>query len=190
MTQQQEKGALIIVTGPSGVGKSTLLNRLLAEYDRFTFAISCTTRIARTGEVDGREYYFVQSDEFESKIEADEFIEWERLHANHYGTLKSEIERLIDSGKHVIHDIDVSGALNVREQYPEAFLIFVMPPSLDDLEKRLRKRNSDSDEQIKIRLSRSQREIDKAPLFDCQIVNDELEESYSSLLCCLEDYLK
>jgi guanylate kinase len=183
-------GALVIVAGPSGVGKSTLLNRLLDEHSNFVFAVSCTTRSPRRGELHGREYYFIQQDEFNSLVNADEFIEWENLHAQSYGTLKSEIQRLRDSGKDVVLDIDVSGALNVRRIIPEAYLVFVMPPSVEELARRLRCRNTDSEEQIAIRLSRCRQEIDQASLFDCQVVNDELEESYQSLLDCLDDYIE
>jgi len=178
-------GRLVVVAGPSGAGKSTLLRRLLAERPRYRFAVSCTTRGPRAGEEHGREYYFLADEEFERRVAADEFAEWERLHARRYGTLKSEIARLRDAGHHVLFDVDVKGALRLKELYPEARLVFIAPPSLAALERRLRARGSESEEQIGIRLERSRLELELADRFDCRVVNDELETSYRDLLACL-----
>ena len=182
-------GGLVVVSGPSGTGKSTLLRRLLAETPAFVFAVSCTTRTPRTGEVEGREYYFIGAEEFERRVAAGEFAEWEALHAHRYGTLKAEIERLRRAGRHVLFDLDAKGALSLKRLYPEALLVFIAPPSLEALENRLRHRHSESEEQIRIRLQRSREELELAPLFDRRVVNDDLNASYQALRGCLEDFL-
>jgi guanylate kinase len=183
-------GGLVVVAGPSGCGKSTLLRRLLAEHKRFAFAVSCTTRAPRPGERDGREYYFLAPEDFERRVAAGEFAEWEAFFGNRYGTLKAEIERLRQAGRHVVFDLDVKGALNVKGLYPEALLVFVEPPSLDVLERRLRGRGSESEEQIALRLARSREELALAPRFDARLVNDDLETSHHELLRILGDYLQ
>jgi guanylate kinase len=178
-------GRLVVVAGPSGAGKSTLLRRLLAECPRYAFAVSCTTRPPRPGEEQGREYYFLGEEEFERRVRAGEFAEWEALHARRYGTLKSEIETLRAAGRQVLFDVDVHGALRLKALYPEALLVFIAPPSLAVLEERLRARRSESEEQIAIRLERSRLELELAGRFDCRVVNDDLESSYRDLLACL-----
>jgi guanylate kinase len=183
-------GGLVVVAGPSGSGKSTLLKRLLAEFPRFAFAVSCTTRAPRAGEQEGRDYYFLAGAEFERRVEAGEFAEWEAFFGNRYGTLKAEIERLRQAGRHVVFDLDVKGALNLKALYPEALLVFVEPPSLAVLERRLRGRGSESEEQVALRLSRSREELALAPRFDVRVVNDELETSYHELLRRLGDHLR
>lgn len=185
MSGASEPGRLVVVAGPSGAGKSTLLKRLLAERERYAFAVSCTTRPPRPGEVEGRDYYFLADEDFQRRVEAEEFAEWEQLHARRYGTLKSEIERLRSAGRHVLFDVDVKGALALKRIYPEARLVFIAPPSLEALEARLRGRRSESEEQIRIRLERSRLELELADRFDCRVVNDELERSYLELLACL-----
>lgn len=183
-------GGLVVVAGPSGCGKSTLLKRLLAEFPRFAFAVSCTTRAPRAGELDGREYYFLSAEEFERRVAGGEFAEWEAFFGNRYGTLKAEIERLRRAGRHVVFDLDVKGALNLKRLYPEARLVFVEPPSLDVLERRLRGRGSESEEQVALRLARSREELALAPRFDARLVNEELETSHHELLRILGDYLQ
>jgi guanylate kinase len=182
-------GGLVVVAGPSGVGKGTLVGRLLAEHPAFAFAVSCTTRAPRPGEAEGREYYFLSEEDFARRVAADEFAEWEALHAHRYGTLKAEIERLRHAGRHVLFDLDVKGALNLKRRYPEALLVFIAPPSLEALEQRLRGRGSESEEQIRIRLERSREELALAPRFDRLVVNDDLDKSYQDLCGCLEALL-
>lgn len=183
------QGGILVVAGPSGSGKSTLLKRLLAEQDGFRFAVSCTTRPPRKGELHGREYYFVSQEEFEQKIAAGAFAEWEALHARHYGTLLSELDRIRAEGRTAVLDVDVKGALSMRARLPEALLVFIAPPSLEVLEQRLRQRRSESEEQIQIRLARSREEMEQAHRFDCQIVNDDLNDSYQAFLDCLMEFL-
>lgn len=183
------QGALVVVAGPSGVGKSTLLKRLLREAPRFAFAVSCTMRAPRPGEQDWREYYFLSEEAFDQHVALGDFAEWEALHARRYGTLKAEIQRLRDAGRHVLFDVDVKGALNLKAQYEEALLVFIAPPSFQVLEARLRGRSSETEEQIRIRLDRVKEELALAPRFDRQVVNDELETSYHALRGCLEAFL-
>lgn len=185
----RETGGLVVVAGPSGAGKSTLLKRLLKEHPVFAFAVSCTTRPPRPGEVEGRDYYFLDEAEFTRRVERGDFAEWEALHAHRYGTMKEEIERLRQAGRHVLFDVDVKGALTLKHLYPEALLVFIAPPSLAALEERLRLRRSESEEQIRIRLQRSREELALASRFDRLVVNDDLETSYHALRGCLEAFL-
>lgn len=180
---------ILVVAGPSGSGKSTLLKKLLADYSHFRFAVSCTTRAPRAGEEHGREYYFIDQLEFDKRVAAGDFAEWEALHANRYGTLISELARIRAEGFHPVLDVDVKGALNIQRRLPDSLLVFIAPPSLEVLEARLRRRKSESEEQIRIRLARSKEELDLAPRFDVQIVNDELEDSYHALQDCLREFL-
>ena len=138
------------------------------------------------GEVNGREYYFLSRDEFDAHVRNDDFVEWEELHANRYGTLKSEIERLRAMGRHVLLDLDVKGALNARERLADVLLVFIAPPSLDALERRLRERATDSEEQIAIRLKRVQEEMELAPRFDKCVVNDNLDVAAGELAAILQ----
>lgn len=169
-------GKLIVFSGPSGTGKTSIVKALLQEYpDLFGFSISATTRPKREGEIDGRDYYFISPEEFKKKIEQGEFIEWEEVYDNmFYGTLKSEINRLHQQNKHVLFDIDVEGGLNIKKIYGDkALTIFVMPPSIEDLKNRLQKRNTESVEAMQKRINKAQQEIEKSKYFDVIIVNDD-----------------
>lgn len=174
-----EKGKLIIVSAPSGAGKTTLVKHLLQQIPNIKFSVSCTTRNPRNNEVDGVDYYFISLDEFKQKIENEEFAEWEEVYSgSFYGTLKSEIERIRNSGNHVIFDIDVVGGLNLKKIYPDHSLaIFIQPPSMEELERRLRKRNTETDEVLQTRIEKAKEELQLAPNFDKIIVNNDLEKS-------------
>lgn len=176
MTTQQ--GKLIVFSAPSGSGKTTIVKHLLQQSDlSLAFSISATSRYMRDGEVDGKDYYFITAEEFAQKINEDAFIEYEEVYKdNYYGTLRSEIERIWSEGKHVIFDIDVVGGLNIKNQFPEQTLaIFVNPPSVEELERRLRFRQTESDEKIAMRLEKAEREIARAPEFDKILDNHDLE---------------
>ena len=181
-------GDLVVISGPSGVGKSTLIGKLREKFPDLTFSISCTTRPMRPGEQNGREYYFLTPEEFEARSQNDEFIEQAHIFANRYGTLKSEVVRQLREGKRVLLDIDLQGAKSIRlaaEKDPEiaaaAIFIMIAPPSLAVLEKRLRSRNSDSDEQIKLRLASAQKELCGFRTYDFLVVNDDLETAANEL---------
>lgn len=172
---------ILIVSGPSGAGKSTLL-KSLPERD-FYFSVSHTTRKPRPGEIDGKDYYFIDHKTFFEMLEKGEFLEWIEVHSNYYGTAKSEIEKAFSQGKHLIFDVEVIGVSNLKKYFgPSAVTIFIAPPSLEALEARLRKRATEDEEKIKKRLERAKVELTYAPFFDYVIVNDELEKAKENFL--------
>lgn len=174
----ENNGKLLVFSAPSGSGKTTIVHHLLDQEElNLAFSISATSRYQREGEVDGKDYYFLSADAFKTKVENNEFLEYEEVYQdNFYGTLRSEIERIWSLGKHVIFDIDVIGGLNIKKQFPEDTLaVFVQPPSVEELEKRLRNRKTESEEKIQMRLAKAERELDKAVNFDVILKNDNLE---------------
>ncbi len=181
-------GKLIIFSAPSGAGKTTIVKQLLAAGLPLSFSISACSRGKREGETNGKDYYFLSADEFKSKIEKGEFLEWEEVYpGNYYGTLKSEIERIWEDGKHVIFDVDVVGGLNIKKAYPEKSLtLFVQPPSLETLKNRLQNRSTETEENIQKRLAKADFELSFSSKFDVIIVNDDLgkaiEESKEKVL--------
>lgn len=192
----KKTGSLIVISGPSGVGKSTLIGKVRANMPDLEFSISCTTRAPRTGELHGREYYFLSEEEFLRREANNEFIETAGVFAHRYGTLKSEVMTRLLAGKSVLLDIDVQGALSIRkaaEADPElaacAAFILIAPPDLPTLEKRLRSRATDAEEQILRRLGAAQKELSFFRTYDYLVVNDELEKAaweLEALLKCLQ----
>ncbi|MDI9341042.1 MAG: guanylate kinase [Sediminibacterium sp.] len=185
-------GKLIIFSAPSGSGKTTIVRHLLKTYpDKIEFSISATSRPKRGIEENGKDYYYLSPEEFKQKVADEEFLEWEEVYAGtHYGTLKSEVERIWAKGKAVIFDIDVEGGLNLKNQFKEnALAIFVMPPSLKILEERLRSRQTDSQESIARRLQKAEKELKTAELFDVFIINEVLEDALVKAERLLEDFL-
>ncbi|HET7361082.1 MAG TPA: guanylate kinase [Salinimicrobium sp.] len=181
-----KEGKLIVFSAPSGSGKTTIVQYLLARKElKLDFSISATSRKPRETEVDGKDYYFLDLHTFKQKIKNDEFLEWEEVYRdNFYGTLKSEIQRIWNEGKHVIFDIDVVGGLDIKEIYPEQTLaVFVKPPSIEELKIRLKKRKTESDEKINMRIAKASVELATAPQFDHIIMNNNLnaalEEAYA-----------
>ena len=170
-----QAGKLIVVTGPSGVGKGTLLRSLLARHPELYFSISATTRQPRPSEIDGQHYYFVSRDKFEQMVAQSELLEWAEYAGNYYGTPRAQVERQIQQGRLVILEIEVVGARKINQTFPAALRIFILPPSLDELERRIRDRAQDSEDAIVRRLNRAQAEIEAADEFDVQIVNDDVE---------------
>lgn len=178
------KGKIIVLSAPSGTGKSTLISELMNMDDlKLSFSISATSRKPRGAEKNGREYWFLTSDEFKQKIDNDEFVEWEEVYSGTcYGTLVSEVDRVTANQKNLIMDIDVKGALNVKERFRDEVLsIFIMPPSLKELESRLRGRSTDDEDSIIRRLARAEYEMTFADKFDCRVVNDNLSDAVDAL---------
>jgi guanylate kinase len=177
------KGKLIAVSAPSGSGKTTLVHHLLSSGLGLEFSVSATSRPQRPGEVDGRDYHFLSPEEFQNRARSGDFVEWEEVYQGvYYGTLRSEVESRIDQGRHVIFDVDVKGGLNIKDLYGvQALCIFIQPPSLQELERRLRLRSSDPEESILKRLEKSAWEMGFSTRFDHIIVNDELEKSKNEI---------
>lgn len=173
------QGKLIIFSAPSGSGKTTLVHRMLQEIPGLAFSVSACTRPPRVGEVHGRDYYFLSVDEFIRSMENDEFLEWEMVYeGKYYGTLRREAERIWNEGKHVVFDVDVEGGLNLKGKFGDhALALFVMPPSLEVLARRLRDRGSETDETLAVRVEKARTEMKYAAEFDQVIVNDDLERA-------------
>lgn len=181
-TAQTKLPRLIVISAPSGAGKTTLCEMLLKEYPQIALSISATTRKARPFEKDGLHYFFVDEAEFQRKVERGEFAEWAEVHGRRYGTLKTTIERHLAEGKHILFDIDVQGAMSLKTLYPErALLIFIHPPSLETLKERLVQRKGDSAGSIETRLQNAYAELGWSKKFDYEITNDELQVAYSML---------
>ncbi len=172
---------LLIVSSPSGAGKTTLCNRLRAEFADLRFSVSHTTRPPRPTEVDGREYHFVSERVFEEMIRVGAFAEWARVHGRYYGTAIKEIELARSSAHGIIFDIDYQGARQIKAHYPEAVGVFILPPSLEELERRLRGRGTEDEQTTQRRLSNARLEIAHYGLFDYIIVNDDIERAYGHL---------
>lgn len=172
------RGKLIVISAPSGSGKTTIANALLRRHPEFMFSVSATTRAKRPNEKHGKHYYFLTKEEFKQAIEKNELVEWEEIYGNYYGTLKHVVDGALTQGKIVLFDVDVNGGLSIKKQYPEdAVLIFIKPPSLEDLKRRLQRRNTEDDVQLKHRLDRVPMELDRGLLYDYSVVNDDLNKA-------------
>ncbi|MFM1876360.1 MAG: guanylate kinase [Bacteroidota bacterium] len=173
-------GKLIIFSAPSGSGKTTLVHHLLSKPEfKLAFSVSATSRDKRPNEVDGKDYYFLSAEEFRKRIQQGDFLEWEEVYADqYYGTLRSEIARIHADGKTVIFDVDVVGGLNLKKHFGDAALaVFVQPPSVEELERRLRYRSTESEESLNKRVGKAAKELEFARQFDVILVNDELEDA-------------
>jgi guanylate kinase len=171
------RGKIIVVAAPSGAGKTSIAKEILRRNPLLRFSVSATTRAMRPGETDGKDYFFLPHGEFEKRIAAGAFVEWENIYGNLYGTLKSEVDVALEQGKHLLFDVDVKGALSIKRVYPEACLIFIRPPTVEVLEQRLRARLTEDAEALRRRLDRVPMELDQAVLFDRQVVNDILSRA-------------
>lgn len=174
-------GRLIILTGPSGVGKGTLMRSLLERHPELYYSVSVTTRSPRPGEIDGENYYFISRSKFEQLVAEGEFLEWAEFAGNYYGTPREAVLNQIHFGKLVVLEIELEGARQIRASFPSALSIFILPPSFDELEKRIRSRAQDSEEAMARRLLRAQEEIQAADEFDIQIVNDDFETALNDI---------
>jgi guanylate kinase len=178
---QNFRSKYIVLSAPSGGGKTTIAKMLVKRHKNMSISISATTRPKRLNEKDGRDYFFLTKKEFKEQIDNDNFIEYEEVHGDYYGTLKNRIIELLEKGQTVIFDIDVKGALSIKKLYPEAILLFIKPPSLDELKKRLMKRKSESEEAINKRLGRIDFEYTQAIQFDHIIINDNLQQTIDQI---------
>lgn len=186
------KGKLVIVSAPSGGGKTTIVNHLLSKGLDLEFSVSATTRKPRGTETYGKEYYFISVEDFKKRIKNNEFVEWEEVYKNHfYGTLKIEIERIWSRKKHVLFDVDVKGGISLKKIFgTRAISLFIMPPSIKELEKRLRARATDEASKIQVRIDKALQEMKLADNFDYIILNDHLEEATSEVQSIVASFLK
>lgn len=177
----KKKGAFIVISGPSGVGKNTIAD-ILVDKGYGIYSVSVTTRGIREGEVDGRDYFFVSKEEFDKNIEDNNFIEYAQYGDNYYGTLKSYVFDNIENGTNVIAVVDIQGGVNIEKIFPEAVLIFIMPPSFEELEKRLRGRGTDSEEAILKRLAIAKKEMDFSSHYDYVVINNTVDECINEIV--------
>ncbi|HKL18936.1 MAG TPA: guanylate kinase [Halalkalibaculum sp.] len=190
-SSSDKEGKLIILVAPSGSGKTTIARKLLDDYSKIRFSVSATTRPPREGEENGKDYYFLSREEFNRKIEEHEFLEWEEFYnGSRYGTLRSEVDKLIESGYFPLLDIEVKGALNVKRQYgAKSVAIFIRPPSLEELKKRLVKRGSENNASLETRLERAEKELTYANKFDFVVINDDLDTAYKQVTTIVESFI-
>ncbi len=191
--EKQHSGKLIVFSAPSGSGKTTIVRHLLAqEAFNLEFSISATSREARGEEQDGKDYYFISLKEFKQHIKNEDFLEWEEVYRdNFYGTLKEEVQRIWAMGKHVIFDIDVVGGLRIKKKFPDQTLaVFVKPPSVDELKIRLKKRKTESEDKINMRIAKASVELATAPQFDHIILNDDLDKALREAEALVTDFIQ
>lgn len=184
-------GKVIIVSAPSGAGKTSIVKHVLNYLPELRFSTSATTRKMREGEVNGKDYHFLSVDDFKKGIKRDDFLEWEEVYANQfYGTLKSEIQRIWDEGKTVIFDVDVKGGLNIKKYFGDkALAIFIEPPTVQELENRLRNRGTETEESLRKRVEKAEYELSFAPQFDRVILNDDLDVARAEMLQTIRQFL-
>jgi len=178
---------VVVISGPSGAGKSSFVKELLRRNGGdLVYSVSATTRPRRQHEVQGKDYFYLTRDEFRRRVDAGEFVEWAEVHGEWYGTLRSQTEKVLQEGRNVLLDIDVQGGRAVRRVYPDGVFIFILPPSMEDLEERLRARATDSEDRIKVRLENARREIALMREYDYAVVNDDLETATHRVLAIVE----
>ncbi|MRS12474.1 MAG: guanylate kinase [Actinobacteria bacterium] len=180
------KGSLIVISGPSGAGKGTLVDRLVARVPRLWVSVSATTRKPRPGEMEGEDYFFLSAEEFERRVGEGDFLEWAVVHGNSYGTLASTVRDRLEAGVDVILEIDPQGAIQVKNLMPEAVLVFIVAPSMEELERRIRSRGAETDEQIKTRLATAVRELQLVETYDHVVENDDVARATDELVGIIE----
>jgi len=181
---------LLVISAPSGAGKTTIVKEVLRHFPTFKFSVSATTREKRPGETDGSDYFFLSKSEFEKKITDGELVEFEEIYSNYYGTLKSEVEKALSAGDDIVFDVDVKGGLSIKRQFPQAVTIFVKPPTLEALKDRLEGRGSETEEQIGRRLMRVPMELEKGKHYDYIITNDDLKKAVSEVFEVINNKMK
>lgn len=189
---KKNPGKLIVITAPSGSGKTSIAEYLLDEFPEIRFSVSATTREPRKGEKDGEDYFFISRNEFDKKIKNNEFLEWEEFYGNYrYGTLRSQVDKLIKSGYFPLLDVEVKGALNIKDMYgSHCISIFIQPPSLEELKKRLLGRGTENDKSLATRLKRAEKELTYADKFDFVVVNDDLESACKQAHTIIASFIK
>lgn len=192
MNNFQNKGKCIIFSAPSGAGKTSIVHALINRIDELAFSISACSREQREGEKNGEDYYFIGVEGFKAKIKEGAFIEWEEVYKDHfYGTLKAEVERLWSEGKVVVFDVDVYGGINLKKFFGDAALsYFVLPPSIEVLEERLRKRQTETEDRILLRLSKANEELSKAAMFDKQVLNQDFETAVKEVEVNVKEFIR
>lgn len=191
MNSKNFKGKLIVIVAPSGTGKSTLIKRLKKQYPEIIESVSFTTRAQRPGEVHGESYFYIPKEEFIQKRDNSEFLEWAEVHGNFYGTSKAFVEKCLEDGKNVLFDLDVQGTDSFKAYFEDfANIIFIAPPSVEELEKRLRHRGTENIEVINLRLSNARKELLRKNDFNYLIINDDIENAYQGLCSIIEKILK
>lgn len=188
MENNSRVGNLFVVSGPSGAGKGTLLSQVIERIPDAWVSVSATTRSPRPGEIEGVHYFFLDTDHFKSLVEQDGFLEWAQVHDNYYGTLKQSVIDHMNAGDQVILEIDVQGALQVRKALPEAHLVFIEPPSLEELERRLRQRGTETEDVISSRMKTAEVELAQKMEYDVQVVNDDLERAVDELVEAINSF--
>jgi guanylate kinase len=184
------KAKLFVFSAPSGSGKTTIVKEVLNSFPNFVFSISATTRKKRPNEKDGVDYFFITEKEFLERIEKNEFVEWEKFYDYYYGTLKSQIDDNIKNGRHTVFEVDVKGAISIKKYYPEAVLIFIAPPSIEELKQRLIKRNTETEEDLKKRIERAEMELNFKDKFDYVVSNSDLEFAKKEVKKIIEKEIK
>ncbi len=178
---QGNRGILIVISGPSGAGKGTICKALLEKHDNIYISVSATTRAPRAGEIEGVNYYFLTKEAFEEKVNNNGFLEYANVHGNFYGTPKVNVEKMLDEGKDVILEIDIQGALQVKENFKEGVFIFILPPSMEELKQRIIKRGSETEESLMTRFKNAYKEINYVSKYNYAVVNDKLEVAVSKV---------
>ncbi len=181
-----KEGNIFVFSAPSGAGKTTILKQVIKDYPNIVFSVSATTRKKRIDEVDGREYFFLTEEEFNQRINNNEFIEWEKFYDYYYGTLKSFVNENLKKGKYVLLEVDVKGALNIKKIYPKSVLVFIAPPSFEELISRLKNRKTETEEDLKKRIERAKMELSLKDKFDYFVVNNQLETAISDVKRIIE----
>lgn len=185
-----KRGKIFVITAPSGTGKTTIIKKILPHLKNVSFSISATTRKQRPGEIDGVDYFFISKEKFEEEIKNDAFVEWQNFYDNYYGTHKKIIEETIAQGRNILLDVEVKGALNLKEIFPESTLIFILPPSIEELEKRLGTRNTENEKDLQKRIQRAKMELSHKDKFDYFVPNDNLENASEELKSLINDLIE
>jgi len=183
-------GKLIVISAPSGSGKTTIARAIIRLHPTLRFSVSATTRRMRDGEKDGEDYYFLTREEFTRRVRTGEFVEWEELFGNYYGTLKSELDRAIREGRHLLFDVDVKGGLSIKQEYPGTLMIFIRTPNVEVLRERLVNRKTETEELLAKRLGRVTMELEMGKMYEHQVVNDDLETAIREVDTIIRNYLQ